>query len=161
MKHLRTELDHLLQHALIRPSIIPATGSGAHPFVKKFAIRRLLVVVAASDQDISTCEDILEIKLKWENLTSSPDRDFQHPRRDVVSTEIDVCIAESVASNNMKQAKGCFKAYDNNDSMENGNSNSNGRQGTVSKERVGAGMKDTGKLTKKPVKALSCIETDK
>ncbi|GKE41302.1 hypothetical protein Tco_1468586, partial [Tanacetum coccineum] len=67
-------------------------------------------VVAASDQDISTREDIPEIKLKWE---------------------------------------------------ENGNSNSNGRRDTVSKERVGAGKKDTGKLTKKPVKALSCIETDK
>nr|GEY83936.1 protein ILITYHIA isoform X1 [Tanacetum cinerariifolium] len=33
--------------------------------------------------------------------------------------------------------------------QENGNSNSNGRQDTVSKERVGAGKKDTGKLTKK------------
>ncbi|GKC58339.1 hypothetical protein Tco_1085937, partial [Tanacetum coccineum] len=108
------------------------------------------VVVAASDQDISTCEDIPEIKLKWENLTSSPDRDFQQPRRDAMSTEIDVCIAESVASNNMKQAKGCFKAYDDNNSMKNGNSNSNGRRDTVSKERVGAGKKDTGKLTKKP-----------
>nr|GFC17441.1 protein ILITYHIA isoform X1 [Tanacetum cinerariifolium] len=32
---------------------------------------------------------------------------------------------------------------------ENGNSNSNGRQDTVSKECVGAGKKDTGKLTKK------------
>lgn len=35
----------------------------------------------------------------------------------MLSTEQGVYIAESVASNNMKQAKGRFKLYDNNESM--------------------------------------------
>nr|GEV72458.1 protein ILITYHIA [Tanacetum cinerariifolium] len=103
------------------------------------------------------------------NLKSSPDRaahdllseyDIQifNTPEGTLSTEIGVYIAEFVASNNMKQAKGRFKAYDNNDSMENGNSNSNGRRDSVSKERVGAGKKDTGKLTKKPDKQKTSKE---
>ncbi|PWA68142.1 ILITYHIA [Artemisia annua] len=86
------------------------------------------------------------------DLLSEYDIQIFNTPEGMLSTEQGVYIAESVASNNMKQAKGRFKLYDNNESMENGNSNSTGRRDTVSKERAGAGKKDTGKPTKKPDK---------
>ncbi|KVI07286.1 Armadillo-like helical [Cynara cardunculus var. scolymus] len=102
-----------------------------------------------------------------EHLKSSPDRgahdmlsenDIQifHTPEGMVSTEQGVYIAESVASNNMKQAKGRFRTYENSDSMDNGNSTS-GKRETAGKERAGAGKKDIGKQTRKPGKCFFII----
>lgn len=100
------------------------------------------------------------------HLKSSPDRGahdllsendiqiFRTPEG-MLSTEQGVYIAESVASNNLKQAKGRFKTYENNDNMENGNSV---RRETNGKERAGAGKKDAGKPTKKPDKQKTSKE---
>ncbi|KAD4888101.1 hypothetical protein E3N88_20174 [Mikania micrantha] len=83
------------------------------------------------------------------NLLSESDIQIFNTPEGMLSTEQGVYIAEAVASNNMKQAKGRFKAYDNNDSTENGNSNSSGRRETGGKERASVGKKETGKITKK------------
>lgn len=102
------------------------------------------------------------------HLKSSPDRgahdmlsenDIQifYTPEGMVSTEQGVYIAESVASNNMKQAKGRFRTYENSDSMENGNSTS-GKRDTAGKERAGSGKKDTGKQTRKPDKQKTSKE---
>ncbi|CAH1422894.1 unnamed protein product [Lactuca virosa] len=91
----------------------------------------------------------------------------------MLSTEQGIYITESVASNNLKQAKGRIKTYENNDNMvmtitsynslsndndikhvqENGNSNS-GRRDTGGKERSIVGKKDAGKPTKNPGKLI-------
>ncbi|MFS7937446.1 putative armadillo-like helical, translational activator Gcn1, TOG domain-containing protein [Helianthus anomalus] len=92
------------------------------------------------------------------DLLSQNDIQIFNTPEGMLSTEQGVYIAESVASNNMKQAKGRFKAYDNNDSMENGNSVSSGRRDTGGKERASVGKKDTGKLAKKPDKQKTSKE---
>ncbi|KAI3785034.1 hypothetical protein L1987_44143 [Smallanthus sonchifolius] len=92
------------------------------------------------------------------DLLSENDIQIFNTPEGMLSTEQGVYIAESVASNNMKQAKGRFKAYDNNGSLENGNSNSSGRRDTGGKERASVGKKDTGKITKKPDKQKTSKE---
>ncbi|CAI9264873.1 unnamed protein product [Lactuca saligna] len=72
---------------------------------------------------------------------------FRTPE-EMLSIEHGIYIAESVASNNLKQAIGRFKTYENNDNMENGNSNF-GRRDTGGKEGSAVGKKDAGKPTKK------------
>nr|XP_043618177.1 protein ILITYHIA [Erigeron canadensis] len=126
----------------------------------------------ASIHALSTLMTITPVETYAEfdkHLKSSPDRSahnflsendvqiFRTPEG-MLSTEQGVYIAESVASNNVKQAKGRFKAYENNDSMDNGNSNSSGRKETAVKERAAAGKKDTGKPTKKPDKQKTSKE---
>ncbi|XP_071733980.1 protein ILITYHIA [Rutidosis leptorrhynchoides] len=126
----------------------------------------------AAIQSLSTLMTIAPAETYVEfdkHLKSSPDRgahdllsetDIQifNTPEGMLSTELGVYIAESVASSNMKQAKGRFKAYDNNDGTENGNSNSSTRRDTAGKERPGVGKKDAGKLTKKPDKQKTSKE---
>ncbi|XP_076949401.1 protein ILITYHIA-like isoform X2 [Bidens hawaiensis] len=90
-------------------------------------------------------------------LTENDIKIFNTPEG-MLSTEQGVYIAVSVASNNLKQAKGRFKAYDNNDNMENENLVSSGRRDAVSKDRGNVGKKDTGKFTKKPDKQKTSKE---
>lgn len=92
------------------------------------------------------------------DLLSENDIQIFRTPEGMLSTEQGVYIAESVASNNLKQAKGRFKTYENSDNMENGNSNSSGRRDTGGKERSGVGKKDAGKPTKKPDKQKTSKE---
>ncbi|CAH1454454.1 unnamed protein product [Lactuca virosa] len=85
------------------------------------------------------------------DLLSENDIQIFRTPEGMLSTEQGVYIAQSVASNNLKQAKGHFKTFENNDNMENGNSNF-GRRDTGGKERSVVGKKDAGKPTKKPSK---------
>ncbi|KAL4557543.1 hypothetical protein LXL04_035724 [Taraxacum kok-saghyz] len=87
------------------------------------------------------------------DLLSENDIQIFRTPEGMLSTEQGVYIAESVASNNLKQAKGRFKTYETNDTMENGNSNSSGRRDTNGKDRPAVAKKDAGKPTKKPGKS--------
>ncbi|XP_073282849.1 protein ILITYHIA-like, partial [Primulina huaijiensis] len=83
----------------------------------------------------------------------------------MLSSERGVYVAESVVSKNVRQAKGRFRIYDNDDSMDQTNTNQIGvssnhstRRGTPNKEVSGAGKKDLAKSIRKPEKTKTAKE---
>ncbi|XP_073041088.1 protein ILITYHIA [Primulina eburnea] len=83
----------------------------------------------------------------------------------MLSSERGVYVAESVVSKNVRQAKGRFRIYDNDDSMDQTNTNQIGvssnhstRRGTQNKEVSGAGKKDLAKSIRKPEKNKTAKE---
>nr|XP_027089601.1 protein ILITYHIA [Coffea arabica] len=100
-------------------------------------------------------------------LKSLPDRyahdtltekDIQifHTPEGMLSTEQGVYVAESVASRNIRQAKGRFRVYENDDNLGEVKSNHSARRESSNKDLVG--KKDTGKSLKKPDKAKTAKE---
>ncbi|KAM7532155.1 hypothetical protein LguiB_035565 [Lonicera macranthoides] len=79
----------------------------------------------------------------------------------MLSSEQGVYVAESVTANNTKQAKGRFKAYENNDGKDHVNSNSSLRRDPASKDVSGLGKKDTTRSTKKAGTSLTLSVIDK
>ncbi|XP_051119851.1 protein ILITYHIA [Andrographis paniculata] len=75
----------------------------------------------------------------------------------MLSTEQGVYIAESVVSKNIRQAKGRFRAYDNDENMDQASSNHSTRRDAPKKEAAGSVKKDS-KAVKKPEKAKSAKE---
>ncbi|KAL3520591.1 hypothetical protein ACH5RR_018740 [Cinchona calisaya] len=88
------------------------------------------------------------------------EKDIQifHTPEGLLSTEQGVYVAESVASKNIKQAKGRFRAYETHDKLDDVKSNHSARREYSNKDLVGLGRKDTGKSTKKPDKAKTAKE---
>ncbi|KAL6586597.1 eIF-2-alpha kinase activator GCN1 [Orobanche minor] len=76
----------------------------------------------------------------------------------MLSTEQGVYIPESVASKNVRQAKGRFRIYDNDDSADQVSSNHATRRDVPNKDVTGAGKKDAAKSVKKAEKAKSAKE---
>ncbi|KAL6545243.1 eIF-2-alpha kinase activator GCN1 [Orobanche gracilis] len=76
----------------------------------------------------------------------------------MLSTEQGVYIPESVASKNVRQAKGRFRIYDNDDSADQVSSNHATRRDVPNKDVTGAGKKDAAKSVKKTEKAKSAKE---
>ncbi|KAK4433125.1 protein ILITYHIA, partial [Sesamum alatum] len=83
----------------------------------------------------------------------------------MLSTEQGVYIAESVVSKNVRQAKGRFRVYGNDDTMDQKssnhsvvNSNHSTRRDVPNKEVAGAGKKDAGKSMKKAEKTKTAKE---
>ncbi|KAI3459061.1 hypothetical protein Pfo_015724 [Paulownia fortunei] len=67
----------------------------------------------------------------------------------MLSTEQGVYVAESVVPKNVRQAKGRFRVYDNDDSVDQVSSNHSTRRDVPNKEVAGAGKKDAAKSLKK------------
>ncbi|KAL3654018.1 eIF-2-alpha kinase activator GCN1 [Castilleja foliolosa] len=76
----------------------------------------------------------------------------------MLSTEQGVYIAESVVSKNVKQAKGRFRLYDNDDSSDQVISSHSTKRDLPNKEVTGAGKKDAAKPVKKSEKAKTAKE---
>ncbi|CAI9767444.1 unnamed protein product [Fraxinus pennsylvanica] len=76
----------------------------------------------------------------------------------MLSSEQGVYVAESVAAKNVKQAKGRFRTYDNDDSLDQVKSNHSGRRDPPSKEVAGAGKKDAANSLKKTEKPKTAKE---
>ncbi|CAI9090959.1 OLC1v1025859C1 [Oldenlandia corymbosa var. corymbosa] len=85
------------------------------------------------------------------------EKDIQifHTPEGMLSTEQGVYVAESVASKNVKQAKGRFRVYENDDNMDEVKSNHSARRETSNKDN---GKREAGKTTKKPDKAKTAKE---
>ncbi|XP_057501142.1 protein ILITYHIA-like isoform X2 [Actinidia eriantha] len=76
-----------------------------------------------------------------------------HTPEGVLSSEQGVYIAESLASKNTKQAKGCFRVYDNHEDVDYVNSNN-----SVKREPASVRKKESGKSTKKTDKRMIAKE---
>lgn len=90
-------------------------------------------------------------------LTEKDIQIFRTPEG-MLSTEQGVYVAESVASKNIKQAKGRFRVYENDDHLDEVKSNQSARGESSNKDLVGVGRKDTGKSLKKSDKAKTAKE---
>ncbi|XP_071922276.1 protein ILITYHIA-like isoform X1 [Coffea arabica] len=86
------------------------------------------------------------------------EKDIQifHTPEGMLSTEQGVYVAESVASKNIRQAKGRFRVYENDDNLGEVKSNHSARRESSNKDLVGT--KDTGKSLKKPGTAKTAKE---
>ncbi|KAL3523389.1 hypothetical protein ACH5RR_016223, partial [Cinchona calisaya] len=92
-----------------------------------------------------------------DTLTEKDIQIFRTPEG-VLSTEQGVYLAESVASKNIKQAKGRFRLYETNDNLDEVKSNHSARRESSNKDVAGVGKKDIGKSMKKPDKVKTAKE---
>lgn len=100
------------------------------------------------------------------DTVSENDIQIFHTPEGMLSSEQGVYVAESVATKNMRQAKGRFRMYDDQDDGDDVNSNlsvkretnHSGRKETASREVTGVGKKDIGKSTKKADKGKTAKE---
>ncbi|KAK3010573.1 hypothetical protein RJ639_011979, partial [Escallonia herrerae] len=123
-----------------------------NPLEQEAAIHSLSTLMS-----ITPADAYIEFEKHLNNL---PDR-YQHDKlsqndiqifrtpEGMLSSEQGVYVAESVATNNTKQAKGRFRVYENNGSTDHVSSNHSVRREPVNREAAIAGKKDTGKSTKK------------
>lgn len=89
---------------------------------------------------------------------SESDIQIFHTPEGVLSSELGVYIAESVASKNTKQAKGRFRVYDDQDDLEHGKPSHSVQKEPTKREATGVGKKDTGKGAKKVDKSKTAKE---
>ncbi|XAR48876.1 hypothetical protein NMG60_11031843 [Bertholletia excelsa] len=87
-----------------------------------------------------------------DTLTENDIEIFNTPEG-MLSSEQGVYVAETVATKNIKQAKGRFRAYDNDDDVDHVISNH-----SVKRELANAGKRDAGKPSKKPDKGKTAKE---
>ncbi|KAK2994712.1 hypothetical protein RJ640_002518 [Escallonia rubra] len=123
-----------------------------NPLEQEAAIHSLSTLMS-----ITPADAYIEFEKHLNNL---PDR-YQHDKlsqndiqifrtpEGMLSSEQGVYVAESVAMNNTKQAKGRFRVYENNGSTDHVSSNHSVRREPVNREAANVGKKDTGKSTKK------------
>ncbi|CAA0814499.1 ILITYHIA, partial [Striga hermonthica] len=87
-------------------------------------------------------------RISHDTLSENDIQIFRTPEG-MLSTEQGVYIAESVASKNVRQAKGRFRLYDNDDSSDKVSSNYSTRRDVPNKEVTVAAKKDAAKSVKK------------
>lgn len=128
----------------------------ANHLEQEAAIRSLSTLMSITPEDTYT-----EFEKHLNNL---PDR-YEHDKlseKDIqiyltpegmLSSEQGVYIAEFVTANNQKQAKGRFRVYENNDSVDHVSSNH-----SIKREPATVGKKDTGKSSKKADKGKTAKE---
>jgi HEAT repeat protein len=127
-------------------------------FEQEAALHSLSTLMSVSPKDTYTefekhLNNLPDL-LKHDKLSVREIQIFRTPEG-TLSTEQGVYIAESITTaNNIKQAKGRFRAYDNSNGTDHVNSNHSARRDPASKEVSGAG-KDTSKPTKKSDKGMT------
>lgn len=122
----------------------------------------------ASLMSITPADTYAEFEKYLKNLPdlsahdSLSEKDIQifHTPEGVVSSEQGVYVAESVASKNIKQAKGRFRVYDDDDSLDHINTNHSGKKEASKKDHIGGGKKDTGKSTKKAAEKVKTAKEE-
>ncbi|XP_024025150.1 protein ILITYHIA [Morus notabilis] len=139
----------------------PTGLMSANPLEQQAAISSFSTLMS-----ISPRETYLEFE---KHLTSLPDR-FSHDTltedeirifrtpEGVLSNEQGVYVAESVATKNVKQAKGRFRMYDDEDDAGNVVSNHSVKREQAGRDASGVGKREPMKSTKKPDKAKTAKE---
>ncbi|XP_047319799.1 protein ILITYHIA [Impatiens glandulifera] len=133
----------------------------ANTFEQEAAIYSLTTLMSIIPRDIyGEFEQFLENlpdRNAHDTLTRSEIQIFRTPEG-TISSEQGVYIAESIASKNVKQAKGRFRVYDDHNEMDNVNSNRFSKPEPSGREVAGVGKRDTGKSIKKADKGKSSKE---
>ncbi|WCJ36197.1 eIF-2-alpha kinase activator GCN1 [Euphorbia peplus] len=99
----------------------------------------------------------LEDRYAHDMLSKTDVQIFRTPEG-MLSSELGVYVAESVAAKNTRQAKGRFRMYEDIDDTDHVNSNHYAKREPTGREAAGAGKKDAGKLAKKTDKGKTAKE---